>query len=115
MNSPELRASLDTVVSTLSKVNPVSLFHFIEVSFAKLDRPARELLIEKMIDSLNRDDGDPDIEDDDPAGGNIEDQGELEHPVCPHTYHAVDQREIRAKRGSFDVAKHYTDTDIRGL
>lgn len=42
-----------------------------------LPRPVLSRLVTRMIEHLDEQDGDPDLEDDDPAGGNVEDEGEL--------------------------------------
>jgi len=51
---------------------------------ASYDRHKLEALTDMAIGLLDMFDGDPDLEDDDPAGGNVEDEGEnagvLSHP-----------------------------------
>lgn len=42
-----------------------------------LPRPLLCRLVARAIEHLDEMDGDPDLEDDDPAGGNVEDEGEL--------------------------------------
>lgn len=43
-----------------------------------LPRAELERLAERVIETMDDLDGDPDLEDDDPAGGNVEDEGEPE-------------------------------------
>lgn len=45
-------------------------------------RKAIEAEIERLIELLDTIDGDCDLEDDDPAGGNVEDEGEFDMRVC---------------------------------
>ena len=42
------------------------------------NRAAIESEIERLIAMLDAYDGDPDLEDDDPAGGNVEDEGQID-------------------------------------
>lgn len=54
-------------------------------------RAAIEARIEQLIEYLDRIDGDPDLEDDDPAGGAIDDEGHGEHLLPAMPLYAVDQ------------------------
>lgn len=70
----------------------------VEVLAAKIARLSRneiEALTERLIDRLDALDGDPDLEDDDPAGGNSEDEGELDYSRgLPLPRYGIDQRRL---------------------
>lgn len=46
-------------------------------------RKAIEAEIERLIELLDTVDGDCDLEDDDPAGGNVDDEGEFDRSISP--------------------------------
>jgi|GEM_PF-3976312 len=68
-------------------------------SLGQVDRPKLETFIEAAIEAIDELDGDPDLEDDDPSGGNVEDEGEPEYPEGRDRYHGEDQTVIFCHRG----------------
>lgn len=72
----------------------------------RLPRPAIERLTAGLIDGLDDLDGDPDLEDDDPAGGNVEDEGEsleAEGWCLPVGQYGSDQRTARSALNGYHV------------
>ncbi|NML94726.1 hypothetical protein [Novosphingobium olei] len=64
-------------------------------AIARLSRDEIEALTEHLIDRLDTLDGDPDLEDDDPAGGNPEDVGEHDYSRgLPRPIFGVDQTRL---------------------
>ena len=59
--------------------SPALPFQMISEAIGRLSRSEIEHLTESLIDKLDALDGDPDLEDDDPAGGNPEDVGEPDY------------------------------------
>lgn len=81
-------------------------FRLLADTIGRLTRAELEALTESIIDRLDALDGDPDLEDDDPAGGNSEDVGELElSRGVPHPIYGADQR--RLPRNAQFVWEHY--------
>lgn len=80
-----------TLHSLRSPANlPVAL---LSQAIHRLSRHELEDLAQSLIDHLDAQDGDPDLEDDDPAGGNPEDDGEqLDYVGLPLPIYGVDQR-----------------------
>lgn len=64
-------------------------------SLSSVDRKEIEAIIEHLIGVLDFADGDIDMEDDDPAGGNVEDEGEADFSLgLPFPVYGVNQDTI---------------------
>lgn len=65
-----------------------------------LPRPLLSRLVANLIERLDEMDGDPDREDDDHGGGNVEDEGE---PDCPEScgVYRIDQRTFAPEGGAW--------------
>jgi hypothetical protein len=59
-----------------------------------LPRPMLARLTMRLIDHLDEIDGDPDLEEDDPPGGNVEDEGEVDYEDGDGFTHGMDQRVV---------------------
>lgn len=79
-------------------------------SVPSLPRPILARLAARMIERLDELDGDPDLEDDDPAGGAADDGGELEEwrpePgfTAPLPIYGIDQRRGFTNRSAAELA-----------
>lgn len=74
-------------------ITPAFPFNMLSEAIERLSRAELEDLTERLIGRLDAIDGDPDLEDDDPAGGNPEDVGEYDYARgLPLPVYGVDQR-----------------------
>lgn len=68
-----------------------------------LPRALLDRLTARMIERLDEIDGNPDDEDDDPGGGNVEDEGEMATVEDAGGDYGEDQREMRWSGGSLRI------------
>lgn len=67
-----------------------------------LPRPVLARVTMRLIDHMDTLEDDPDLEEDDPAGGNVEDEGERDEGDTCEFAHGTDQRVIWGR-----FAKHW--------